>query len=54
MNIKIEETASGRYRALGDDIRFHVVGNTISDALRRAADFLEEVDRILCDTSDKE
>ncbi len=45
MKISIEKIVSGRYCVLGDDVRLHVVGDSISDALRCAADFLEKMNR---------
>ena len=51
MNIKIEKTNGGLFRATGDEVRLHVVGGTPAEALRNAADFLDEMDSILAGRS---
>jgi len=47
MQITVEKMKNGQFRATGDDVRFNVKASTVAGALRRAADFLDEVDRIL-------
>jgi len=51
MKISVERTASGKFRATSDDARIHVVGESISDSLRRAAAMLDDIDQITATVS---
>lgn len=43
MNIKIERTAHGLFRATSDDGLFQITGKSVPMALRRVADFMDEI-----------
>lgn len=47
MNILIEKTKTGLWRATGDDVRIHVTGKTPGEALRNAGNMLDDMDAIL-------
>lgn len=47
MNIFIEKTKTGLWRATGDEVRIHVTGKTPGEALRNAGNMLDDIDAIL-------